>query len=608
MPGIVGIIGTGTPEEKTSELQKMVECMMHEPFYNSGVYSNDRLGIWVGWISHKNSFSDCMPVWNETKDVCIIFSGEDFTDQSKIERLRANGHELDLENASYIVHLYEEMGIKFIEKLNGRFSGLLIDLRESKTALFNDRYGLDRIYYHDNPNGFYFASEAKALLKVVPNLRELNMASLGEFFSCGCSLQNRTLFSGISLLPGASVWTRYPGQRMTKKSYFRPQTWENQTPLSIPEYYKQLKETWANILPRYFRGNEKTAMSLTGGKDSRMIMAWVRHPAGKLPCYTFGGMFRDCEDVKLARLVANICHQPHQVIQVGRDFLSQFPTLAEKTVYLTDGSMDVSAATELYVNRIARTIAPVRLTGNYGQEILRGAIAFKPTSLHEEILSRDFGQFVRTAVQTYTNELNSNKLSFVAFKQMPWHHYSRLAVEMSQLSIRSPYLDNDLVSLAFQTPAELAISIKPQLSLIDDGNPAMGKTETDRGLLYRSVPMVTKIRHLYQQFTFKAEYAYDYGMPQWLTKIDHLFEQLHFERLFLGRHKFYHFRIWYRDELSQYIKEVLLDPQTLARPYLNGRRVEDIVNSHITGNRNYTSEIHKLLTSELIQRQLIENI
>jgi len=103
----------------------------------------------------------------------------------------------------------------------------------------------------------------------------------------------------------------------------------------------------------------------------------------------------------------------------------------------------------------------------------------------------------------------------------------------------------------------------------------------------------------------RAEYVYDYGMPQWLAKADRYLAPLHLERLFLGRQKFTHFRLWYRNELSGYVKELLLDPLTLARPYLNRRNVEEIVAAHLTGRGNYTLEIHKLLTSELIQRSLI---
>ncbi len=201
------------------------------------------------------------------------------------------------ENASYLVHLYEETGITFLAKLNGCFSGLLIDLREGKLVLFNDRYGINRIHVHENENGFYFASEAKSLLKILPELRRLDMQSLGEFYSCGCVLQNRSLFAGVSLLPPASAWSFSADGSVAKHSYFKVEDWENQSPLDATAYYENLKETWGRVLPRYFR-NDRVALSLTGGVDSRMVLAWSHRPAGMVPCYTFGGRYRDCADVE----------------------------------------------------------------------------------------------------------------------------------------------------------------------------------------------------------------------------------------------------------------------------------------------------------------------
>ena len=110
----------------------------------------------------------------------------------------------------------------------------------------------------------------------------------------------------------------------------------------------------------------------------------------------------------------------------------------------------------------------------------------------------------------------------------------------------------------------------------------------------------------YQGFTFKAEYAYDHGMPQSVAKIDHALSPLHLERLFLGRHKYYHFRVWYRDQLSNYVQEMLLDSRSLSRPYLNRRTVEAMVHGHIHQGRNYTNEIHGLLSLELLHRLFVD--
>jgi asparagine synthase (glutamine-hydrolysing) len=96
-------------------------------------------------------------------------------------------------------------------------------------------------------------------------------------------------------------------------------------------------------------------------------------------------------------------------------------------------------------------------------------------------------------------------------------------------------------------------------------------------------------------------------MPQWLARIDHLLAPLHLERLFLGRHKFYHFRVWYRDVLAHYVREMLLDSRTLSRPYLQRSMVEKVVEGHLRGDRNYTIAIHKMLTLELVHRLFLDH-
>jgi asparagine synthase (glutamine-hydrolysing) len=606
MPGITGIISNQPHASYETVLAAMLGCMRHETSYTSGTYVNEQNGLWVGWTCHEEAFGDCMPVWNEARDICLIFAGEDFTEQAEIDDLRRKGHVFGTGNADYLVHLYEERGIVFLETLNGWFSGILIDLRQPQIVLFNDRYGLQRIYYHQTANGYYFSSEAKSLLEVLPDLRRLDLPSFGEAVACGCVLQDRTLFSGVSLLPGGAKWTFSRNQQVRKESYFRREVWESQPLLKGQEFYSRLKETFARVLPKYFRGKERLGMSLTGGLDGRMILAWADCAPATLPCYTFGSVYRDCTDVKVARKVAAACHQSHQVLTVDGRFLREFPQLAERAVYISDGAMDVTGAVELYVNRIAKTIAHIRLTGNYGSEILRGNVAFKPHSVGELPYDPEFLRLVGATEATYAMEAQCHNLSFIAFKQVPWHHYSRLAVEQSQLTLRAPYLDNDLVALIYQAPPDLAVSQEPSLRLIAAGNPALSRIPTDRGLLQRPIPVLTRARNLYEEFTFRAEYAYDYGMPQWLARLDHAVAPLHLERVFLGRHKFFHFRVWYRDQLSEYIRDVLLDERTRSRPYLRGNKLEGMVESHIKGNRNYTSEIHRILTCELIQRQLIE--
>jgi asparagine synthase (glutamine-hydrolysing) len=364
--------------------------------------------------------------------------------------------------------------------------------------------------------------------------------------------------------------------------------------------------TWSGILPRYFADGRQIGLSLTGGVDSRMILSWAPCSPGDLMCHTFSGPYRDCMDLEVARQVAGVCGHPHETIYVGHDFLYQFPNLAEESIWLSDGTMDVTGSVDLYVQRIARLLAPVRMTGTNGGEIMRSLIAFKPAGLNMEPFDPDFGNMIRAAGRTYTFELDTNRLSFTAFKQAPWYMNTKFVVERSQISLRMPYFDNDFVALVYRAPKSFTQNNDLALRLIADGNPALSQIETDRALTLKMVPGLTHAKHFFQQFTFKLEYAYDYGMPQWLARVDHLVSPLQPENFILGRHKIHHFRKWYRDELSGYIKSILLDPTTLKRPYLNGAAVEKMVLSHTKGTANHTREIHKILSTELMHRLFID--
>ena len=611
MPGLVGLI-TNTPRERVErQLQAMLATVRHESSDGTGTWCDESMGVYVGWASLPGSFSDGMPLLNEQGNVVLVFSGEDHPHRETRAKLREQGHSVSHEGPSYLVHLYEEDST-FPAGLNGWFHGLLINRARKTATLFNDRYGMHRLYYHESKDGFYFAAEAKAILAVCPELRRLDTQGLGEYISLGCVLENRTLFEGVHALPPGSAWRFCKGSIENKGSYFDPKEWEEQSPLEPEAYYQELREVFSRNLPRYFNGGRPMGMSLTGGLDTRMIMAWWKAAADSLPCYTFGGPYRDCQDVTIARRVAKICRQPYEVIRVGDEFLSRFADYAERTVYLSDGCAAVSRAADLYANEIAAQIAPVRMTGNYGSEILRRLRMFKPAASLPEFFNPELLPSIEAAKETYARWVTGHAVTFTAFRQAPWYQYGLLALEQTQLTMRSPYLDNDLVRIAFRAPngamvkSDLFEDSRECSRLIEDGNKELQEVPTDRALGGRPGRWSQPIERGFQEFTFRAEYAYDYGMPQWLARIDHSLAPLHLERLFLGRHKFCHYRVWYRDKLADYLRDILLDSRSLARPYLNRKAVEATVQGHTREGRNYTSGIHQLLTLELVHRLFVD--
>lgn len=611
MPGLVGYIARTPGPTGASAVAQMVRTIAVDADTVTGQLDFAEQGASLGWAVRRNSYADCLPIWNEARDVCLLFFGEHFSDGGDFRRAAGPVNGLSPDDARWLVRMYEILGDRFFVELNGIFSGVVIDRRAGteRIVLFNDRYGLSRVYYHENEAGFWFASEAKALLQGDPRLRQLAPQALAEYFRCGFVLGDRSLFRGISLLPVASAWS-LSAHGAKRHSYFNFSEWENQAPLSPEEFYSAFKETFTRAARQHLPSRQAVALSVTAGVDSRLVLAALRPEPASLPCYTFGGMYRESADVRFGRLVATAAGQHHQVLAVTPDFFRDFTDLASRCVHRTDGAMDVSGSANLMLNGRARELAPVRLTGNFGGEILRGITGFKPQAFDTSVVDTAVRDAVPDVDAALARARAGHPLTVVAARQIPWFHHAMFAAERSQLDIRTPFLDRQLVALAYRAPTSFRLNKNPAYRYIHETDPRIAGIPTDRGTVWTPATAMESGRsrgqRLREEFLPRAEYAFDYGMPRWLARVDRLISPLHLERLFLGHQKFVHFRLWYRRELAGQVRAILLDPRSLARPHLNGKRVEQVVKEHTHGSANHTLTLHKLLTLELIHRTLLD--
>jgi asparagine synthase (glutamine-hydrolysing) len=606
MPGIIGIISHRPPEECRGLAKAMVGSMKHEPFYNSGTYSVPEMGIYAGWVIHENSFGAGQPCFNEQRDIALLFSGEFFADPEMRIDLTRKGHELEEAVSAWIAHLYEEQGDRFFEKLNGLFSGLLIDKRQSKAFLFNDRYGLERIYWHDTKDATYFASEAKALLAVLPELRAFDEAGVAQYLAYGCTRGERTLFRGINLLPGGSKWTAASGKVQKKSRYFCPEAWEAQEPLTGEDFLAEFSSTFQRILPRYSEHEESVGIALTGGLDTRMVMACLPETETRHPCYTFVGETGLTLDARLATRIADVKGLKHQVLRIEPDFLRDFGSYLDRTITATDGCAGALASHEIYFNARARELSPVRLTGNFGSEIFRSVSTFKPLGLQRELLSAESAAAVTSETRRAASE-KVHPVTFAAFHEIPWNLYGLLAAGRSQLTFRTPYLDNELVALAYRAPAAQRCSPLPALELIRSASPELARIPTDRGELLADTALGHACRRAFGDVTFKLDYYHKEGLPTFLSAFDPFLNSLASLGL-LGLHKFLPYRRWFQNELAGTIMERVLGERVRQAPWWSKNAPERLARAHISGRANYVREINAVLTLEVVDRLFFKEV
>jgi asparagine synthase (glutamine-hydrolysing) len=573
----------------------MTKSLQHETFYVAGTHAAPELGVYAGWIAHDDSFA-CQLARAQTSldDVKLLLSGECYADPDRIKALEPGRHH-------WLLALYEKLGDAFVQELNGLFSGLLIDISGKKVLLFNDRFGVNRVYWHQAEDAFYFATEAKALLRVLPQLRSFDHRGLAQFLAIGSTVDNTTLFRGVNLLPAASSWL-FQQETVKKRIYFSVKSWESQPQLSREHFQHELEDTFNRIVPRYCQSPSQMGISLTAGLDSRMLMACLPEEIGSPVCYTYDGTKGTTLDTKLAAQIASACGLQHHVLRIKEDFFSGFPSIADRTVYLTDGCHGITGTHEIYLNRQGRDLAPIRLTGVFGSEVLRSVSTFKSLSLCPELLAPEWRQSVALQLQEFAGA-SSHPVTFAAFKEIPWSLFGSLSAACSQVSYRTPYLDNEIVALAFRAP-DSARSSDSAVDLVRKGHGPLSRIPTDMGLLGSYGRLSRTLTNFGSKAAFKLDYIWNDGMPHWLGVLDPVFDRLNSNIGILGAHKYLHYRRWFRRELADYVADAMEDIQNRPGPW-NSKFLDTLVRRHKSGERNYLREMNAVLTVGAIQRLLL---
>jgi asparagine synthase (glutamine-hydrolysing) len=592
MPGISGIFTSRPSPACEQQVRLMVAMMRHRTDTESGTTFAPELGAYGGWIAHANSFAarQSTPDLPNAREQ-LLFSGECFATAPAIPRL--------------VIDAYRTQGERFVGTLNGLFAGLLID-RERRTALlFNDRYSSERLYVFEKDGTVYFASEAKALLAILPELRAFDDAGVAQYLAFGSTIGGHTLFRGVRLVPGGSLWRHSPGAPIRKKRYFEPTQWEALPELEPDEWEARFADAFVRLLPAYVGGDRSVGLSLTGGIDTRMIVACL--PPGMLPsvAYTYAAEGGDrLLDLTIARRIAAARAIPHQALRVDASFLANFPQQLDRTVYLSDGCAGVLGAHELSLSQKARQLAPVRLTGNFGSEVLRSMSTFKRNGPGNELLDPSLAaQVDRTVVEQQARIVHP--VTHAAFEEVPWHLFGTLAVARSELTFRTPYLDNEVVELAYRAPPALRQAPRAAMRLIHRWAPGLAAIPTDRGLTSGPSTLRSRLHELACEVTFKLDYWHKEGLPDRLCRIDGVLDA--FSHLgMLGLHKFLAYRIWFRQELAPYAADVIADTCGGGLPFWNAAALKHIAEDHVKGRRNCLRDIHAVLTLTAIDRILLD--
>jgi asparagine synthase (glutamine-hydrolysing) len=313
------------------------------------------------------------PITNEDGTLHVVCNGEIYNYRELTTELMRAGHRFKTRSDSEVVlHLYEQYGDAFAERLEGMFGFALWDGGRRRLLLGRDRLGIKPLYYLEDSGRLYFASEAKALLAagVVP--ARIDREALQQYLALGYTPAPYSMFNGIRKLSPASVMICERG--CVRIDRF----WAPDEPVDGTRTEREWTDMFLSAMDHAVESQMVSDVPLgaflSGGIDSSTIVALMaRHSAQPIKTYSIGfeatGAGAYYNELPWARQVAERFHTDHHEIVVNPDVSTLLPRLLW---HLDEPTADTAFVTTYLVAEFARRDVTVILSGVGGDELFGG--------------------------------------------------------------------------------------------------------------------------------------------------------------------------------------------------------------------------------------------
>ena len=376
MCGILGFSGAFRPDQL--DRGNAIQC--HRGPDNCGTFFDAEAAVGLGHL--RLSIIDLSPAGNQpmtTPDgsVLITFNGEIYNYRELRAELEAKGHRFrSTSDTEVLLHLYARQGPEMLTRLNGIFAFGLYDRRDRSLFIARDALGVKPLYYALNSSGFAFASEIKALLALVPEARELDVASLHRYLSfLWCPGEGTPLRDVRKLGPGEAVIVR-AGKIDRRWTWYQLPGFRGITPtLGEHESIEATTNAVRTAVHRQLVADVPVGAFLSGGLDSSAVVAFARERVRDIRCFTIemhGGQDAGLtDDLPYARRVARHLDVPLDVVTIDAGRMAD--DVETLVTQLDEPLADPAPLNVLYISRLARSQGmKVLLSGGGGDDLFTG--------------------------------------------------------------------------------------------------------------------------------------------------------------------------------------------------------------------------------------------
>jgi asparagine synthase (glutamine-hydrolysing) len=626
MCGIVGQAFADRRRADPQQIARMCAALAHRGPDARGIHVDDGVGLGIQRLRVIDLHGGDQPIFNEDRSVAVVLNGEIYNFCELRAELQARGHRFaSAGDTETIAHLYEEQGADCVRALHGMFALAIWDARERRLVLARDRVGKKPLFYSQHGGCLSFASELNALMQDPQIPREVDHAALDAYLSYQYVPAPLSAFRAVRKLPPATVLVA-SGGRVRVERYWRLDYRCKLRLNDSREYDELIREGVRRAVRRRMVADVPLGAYLSGGIDSSAVVAAMAEASAQ-PVKTFSIGFPSdrYNELPRARLVAQRFATEHHEMVVEPDAIETLPKIVE---HYGEPFGDSSAVPSFYLAQLTRRHVTVALNGDGGDEsfagyshyaanLLLGRLDALPQPLRRWLAR--FGGAIPASGRVDSTLSRARRLA-ATIALTPRERFAAYRSHLDGLDTAQLYSAEYRAQLG-QSRADRAIETAWEESLSDDPLDRMLNVDVES---YLSGQLLTKVDVASMASSLEAR------SPLLDHELMELAASLPSEQKLHGGERKVALRRalrgwvpdevldgpkqgfvlplsdWFRGDLREYARDVLLDPRALGRGYFQPRRVCELLDGHACGERDNSRGIWTLLVFELWHRRFCD--
>lgn len=470
----------------------------------------------------------------------------------------------------------------FLITLNGIFSCVIKDVARDRLFFITDRHGFGHLYLSKTGKNWHWSTQIPEILSHSEIRRAIDPISVQQFLSIGHLLENRTLFSDIHLLPPATIRTvrLSDGEVISDREYW---SWKeikkDPNPPSMKVVATKAADLFQESVEAHLQEHQRTGIFLSGGLDSRSILAATLKAGHRAGTITYGG--GASQDMRMGEGVARRAGVSHERVEItSRNWLEE----RYRSVWESGGQFNLLHMHGVEALGRMSAIADVHLSGFLGDTLFGGSYlrkrAWCDVPITRQIASDWFGCDPAPlegldAVENYPHIdaylIRQRRRRFIMEGiRMAWRRIPQ----------RLPFADNRLTEFIYRYPDAWRLNGQLYIQIIQSR-------------------YLSSMRGIPWQRT---------GLPlSWPFAVHRLImKAIGFRNRLFPQSGFTHYAKWLREEPAKtLIEECLIHGPKHYRTYLDVADVLKKLHSHMSGE-NHTEFLGRVWTLEIFLTQLAD--